>query len=181
MALRDLGVSAVIACSPEYRARVEAAGVAYCPLRPGFDDIQRELGMDRAQLTRAVVKHSRFLFRELVLPYLGAGYEDMMKATEDADLILSSGLAFAARLAAERRGIPWIAVVLQPMMFFSSFDPPVIPKAEAFSALLRSMGLEQAVIIGEALSAEDGAAGAARIVLDRLEGGLGKTLKPAEA
>ena len=139
-ALRDLGVNTVIACSPEYRAKVEAAGVAYCPLRPGFDDIQRELGMDRAQLTRAVVKRSRFLFRELVLPYLGAGYEDMMEATEDADLILSSGLAFAARLAAEQRGIPWIAVVLQPMMFFSSYDPPVIPKAEAFSALLRSMG-----------------------------------------
>jgi rhamnosyltransferase subunit B len=139
-ALRDLGVNAVIACSPEYRAKVEAAGVAYHPLRPGFDDIQRELGMDRAQLTRAVVKRSRFLFRQLVLPYLGAAYEDMMKVTEDADLILSSSLAFAARLAAEKRGIPWIAVVLQPMMFFSSYDPPVIPKAEAFSALLRLMG-----------------------------------------
>jgi rhamnosyltransferase subunit B len=139
-ALHDLGVNAVIACSPEYRAKVEAAGVAYHPLRPGFDDIQRELGMDRAQLTRAVVKRSRFLFRQLVLPHLGAAYEDMMKATEDADLILSSSLAFAARLAAEKRGIPWIAVVLQPMMFFSSYDPPVIPKAEALSALLRSMG-----------------------------------------
>jgi UDP:flavonoid glycosyltransferase YjiC (YdhE family) len=140
LALRDLGVNAVIACSPEYRTKVEAAGVAYHPLRPGFDDVQRELGMDRAQLTRAVVKDSRFLFRKLVLPYLGAAYEDMMKATEDADLVLSSSLAFAARLAAEKRAIPWIAVVLQPMMFLSSYDPPVIPKAEALSALLRAMG-----------------------------------------
>jgi len=138
--LRGLGVNAVIACSPEYRAKVEAAGVTYHPLRPGFDDIQRDLGMDRAQLTRAVVKHSPFLFRKLVLPYLGAAYEDMMRATEGAELILSSSLAFAARLAAEKRGIPWIAVVLQPMMFLSSYDPPVISGAESLSALLRSMG-----------------------------------------
>jgi rhamnosyltransferase subunit B len=140
IALRGRGANAVIACAPEYRARVEAAGLTYHPLRPGFDDIERELGMDRAQLTRAVVKHSRFLFRKLVLPYLGTAYEDMMKAIEDTDLILSSSLAFAARLAAEKRGIPWIAVVLQPMMFLSAYDPPVIPKAEALSALLRSMG-----------------------------------------
>jgi rhamnosyltransferase subunit B len=140
VALRDLGLNAVIACSPEYRAKVEAAGVAFHPLRPGFDDLERDLGMDRAQLTRAVVKHSRFLFRELVLPYVGAAYQDMMKATEDADIVLTSSLAFAARLAAEKRGIPWMAVVLQPMMFLSSYDPPVIPKAEFLSALLRTMG-----------------------------------------
>jgi rhamnosyltransferase subunit B len=139
-ALRGLGLDAVIACSPEYQAKVEAAGVAYRPLRPSFAEIERDLGMDRAQLTHAVLKRSRFLFREVVLPYVRAAYEDMMQATEDADLILPSSLAFAARLAAEKRAIPWIAVVLQPMMFLSSFDPPVFAEAERFSALLRALG-----------------------------------------
>ena len=140
LALRALGMNPVIACSPEYRAKVEAAGIAFHPLRPAFEDIERDLGMNRAQLTRAVVRRSRFLFRELVLPYVGVAYEDMMKVTEDADLILSSSLAFAARLAAEKRAIPWVAVVLQPMMFLSSYDPPVIPEFQALSALLRAMG-----------------------------------------
>lgn len=63
-----------------------------------------------------------------------------MEVTADADLVLTSSLAFGARLAAERRGIPWMAVVLQPMMFLSSYDPPVIPKAEWLSALLRRLG-----------------------------------------
>ena len=139
-ALRALGLNPVIACSVEYRAKVEAAGIAFHALRPGFDDIERDLGMDRAQLTRAVVKRSRFLFRKLVLPYVGEAYEDMMRVTEGADLILPSGLAFAARLAAQKRAIPWMAVVLQPMMFFSAYDPPLIPGAKAFSALLRAMG-----------------------------------------
>jgi UDP:flavonoid glycosyltransferase YjiC (YdhE family) len=139
-ALRERGVHAVIACAGEYRSKVEAAGLAFHSLRPGFDEIQRDLRLDREQLTRGVIEHSDFLFRRLVLPYLRISYEDMMEVTADADLVLPSSLAFGARLAAEKRGIAWMAVVLQPMMFLSSYDPPVIPKAEWLSALLRKLG-----------------------------------------
>jgi UDP:flavonoid glycosyltransferase YjiC (YdhE family) len=140
VALRERGVNAVIACSEDYRVKVEAAGVAFHALRPGFDDMQRDLGLNRAQLTREVVAHSAFMFRKLVLPYVQSAYEDMMAVTADADLILPSSLAFAARLAAEKRGIPWIAVVLQPMMFLSAYDPPVITEARFLSTLLRALG-----------------------------------------
>ena len=139
-ALRAQGVHAVIACAPEYQSKVEAAGLAFHSLRPGFDELQRDLGMDRGQLTRGAIDHPDFLFRRLVLPYLKLSYEDMMEAAVDADLLLTSSLAFGARLAAEKRGIPWIAVVLQPMMFLSSYDPPVIPKAEWLSTVLRRLG-----------------------------------------
>jgi UDP:flavonoid glycosyltransferase YjiC (YdhE family) len=139
-ALRAQGVHAVIACAAEYQSKVEAAGVAFHALRPGFDEMQRDLGMDRGQLTRGAIERHDFLFRRLVLPYLRISYEDMMEATVDADLVLASSLAFGARLAAEKRGIPWMAVVLQPMMFLSSYDPPVIPKAEWLSAVLRRLG-----------------------------------------
>jgi UDP:flavonoid glycosyltransferase YjiC (YdhE family) len=140
VALRERGVNAVIACAEDYRNKVEAAGLAFHALRPGFDEMQRDLGMNRAHLTREVIAHSAFMFRKLVLPYVQSAYEDMMAVTADADLVLPSSLAFAARLAAEKRGIPWIAVVLQPMMFLSAYDPPVISEAEALSALLRALG-----------------------------------------
>jgi rhamnosyltransferase subunit B len=139
-ALRDRGLDVVIACAAEYQTKVEAAGIAFHPLRPGFEELQRDLGMDRGELTRRAVEHGDFLFRQLVLPYVRAAYEDMMTVTADADLVLPSSLAFGARLAAEKHGIPWIAVVLQPMMFLSSYDPPVIPQAEWLSALLRKLG-----------------------------------------
>lgn len=139
-ALSDRGVNAVIATAEDYRIKVHAAGVAFHPLRPSFEEVERDLGMDRAQLTRAVVARNDFLFRKLVLPYVRTAYEDMMQATADADLVLTSSLALGARLAAEKRGIPWIAVVLQPMMFLSAYDPPVIPNAEWLSALLRALG-----------------------------------------
>ena len=140
VALREQGVNAVIACAEDYRDKVEAAGVGFHALRPGFDELQRDLGMNRAELTRGVLAHSAFMFRKLVLPYVQSAYEDMMAVTADADLVLPSSLAFAARLAAEKRGIPWIAVVLQPMMFLSAHDPPVISEAESLSTLLRTLG-----------------------------------------
>ena len=140
VALRERGVNAVIACAEDYRDKVQTAGLAFHALRPGFDDMQRDLGLSRAELTREVVAHSAFMFRKLVLPYVQSAYQDMMAVTADADLIVPSSLAFAARLAAEKRGIPWIAVVLQPMMFLSAYDPPVIAEAESFSTLLRALG-----------------------------------------
>jgi rhamnosyltransferase subunit B len=139
-ALRERGVHAVIACAADYRGKVEAAGLAFHPLSPGFDELQSDLGMDLEQLARGIIEHNEFLFRKLILPYLRVSYEDMLQVTADADLVLPSSLAFGARLAAEKRGIPWLAVVLQPMMFLSSYDPPVMPKAEWLSALLRGLG-----------------------------------------
>jgi hypothetical protein len=43
-------------------------------------------------------------------------------------------------MAAERRAIPCVAIVLQPLLFMSAFDPPVIPKAEWLTRLLRTLG-----------------------------------------
>ena len=139
-ALNAHGVNVLIASAPEYRSKVEAAGLRFHSLRPGFEELQHDLGMSRAELVRRVMRRSDFLFRKVVLPYLRPAYEDMMAATADADLVLSSSLGFGARLAAEKRGIPWIAVVLQPMMFLSAYDPPVVPGLQWLSKALRELG-----------------------------------------
>ena len=139
-ALRDLGAEVVLACAADYRSKVESAGLGFHPLRPGFEQMQLDLGMDHAQLTAKLIGRSDFLFRQLILPYVRTAYEDMMQVTADADLLLPSSLAFGARLAAEKRAIPWIGVVLQPMMFLSAYDPPVIPEAPWLSDLLRTLG-----------------------------------------
>ena len=139
-ALNAHGVNVLIASAPEYRSKVEAAGLRFHSLRPGFEELQHDLGMSRAELARRVMRRSDFLFRKVVLPYLRPAYEDMMAATADAELVLSSSLGFGARLAAEKRGIPWIAVVLQPMMFLSAYDPPVVPGLQWLSKALRELG-----------------------------------------
>lgn len=140
LALRARGARVIVACAEEYRAKVERAGLAFRAVRPSFDDIQNDTGMDREQITRAVLSRSDFLLRRVIMPHVRASYEDMLDILADADGMLTSSLAFGARLAAERRKVPWIGVVLQPLMFLSAFDPPQIPGAEWLSGLLRRLG-----------------------------------------
>jgi len=139
-ALRDRGVDVVLASAEEYRSKVQGSGIAFHPLRPSFDEMQRDLGVDREQLTRLAIEDSVFLFRKLILPYVRRAFENMMQVTADADLVVASSLSIAARLAAEKRGIASIGLVLQPMMFLSAYDPPLIPNLEWLSRLLRSWG-----------------------------------------
>ena len=138
--LERLGAEVVLACAAEYQSKVEGAGLTFAAMRPSFADMQRALGMDRSQMTDAVLARSDFLFRKLIVPTVRASYEDMYDLTEGADVILTSSLCIGARLAAERRAIPWIGIVLQPLLFMSAYDPPVIPKAEWLTSLLRTLG-----------------------------------------
>ena len=130
----------LLACASEYRAKVEAAGLLFRPVRPSFGDLERALGMNRAQLTDAVLDRGDFLLRRVIMPHVRESYEDMLDLLDGADLVLTSSLAFGARLAAERREVPWVAIVLQPLMFLSAFDPPEIPGAAWLSRLLRRWG-----------------------------------------
>jgi UDP:flavonoid glycosyltransferase YjiC (YdhE family) len=140
LALRARGAFVTIATAAEYRAKVERAGLGFHAIRPSFEDLQRDLGMDREQLTRAMLARNDFLLRRLIMPYVRASYEDMLAALRGADLVLTSSLSFGARLAAERCAVPWLAVVLQPLMFLSAYDPPAIPGAEFLGSLLRMLG-----------------------------------------
>jgi rhamnosyltransferase subunit B len=164
LALKRHGADVLVACAAEYQSKVEAAGLAFASMRPSFADMQRDLGMDRRQITDAVVAHSDFLFRELIVPSVRASYEDMYELIAGADMILTSSLCIGARMAAERRAIPWIGIVLQPLLFMSAYDPPVIPKAEWLTPLLRALG-----------------PGATRLALGAIKLALGAQLKPVSA
>jgi UDP:flavonoid glycosyltransferase YjiC (YdhE family) len=163
-ALCTRGAHVVIACALEYKPKVEAAGLMFCAVRPSFDDMQTRLRMDRAALTRAVLAQSDFLLRDLIVPSVREAYEDMLPLVADADLVLTSSLCFGARLACERCAVPWIGIVLQPMMFLSAFDPPVIPKAEWLARVLRRLG-----------------APATALVLGVLKHAIARLLKPIHA
>lgn len=140
LALREHGVHVAVASAAEYRDKVERCGLEFRAVRPSIEELEHTLGLDRAGLVRAVVADNYFLFRKVVLPHLRASYEDMRAVLQGADLLLTSSLAFGARLAAEEIAVPWMGVVLQPFMFLSAHDPPVIPRAEWLSAVLRRLG-----------------------------------------
>jgi UDP:flavonoid glycosyltransferase YjiC (YdhE family) len=126
-ALNRHGHAAVIAASEEYREAVTGAGVEFAPVRPGMS----ELGDYRTLVTRVLDVRSgpEYLIRQLIMPHLRSAYEDQLRASQSADLLISHPLAFTLPLVAQRRALPWVSTVLSPMSFMSSFDPPVIPVA----------------------------------------------------
>ena len=160
-ALAMRGVSVVLAAAAEYRPKVERAGLVFHPVRPSFADLEAQLGMDRAALTRAVLAHSDFLFRKVIGPHVRVAYEDLLPLVQDADLVLTSSLSIGARLACERQAVPWLGIVLQPLMFLSAHDPPAIPHAAWLTTALRRLG-----------------PGATRLVLAILARAVGSLLAP---
>lgn len=83
--LKRRGHSPVVATTATYRARVEAAGVAFHPVRPDLDLT------DPAMLRRAVNRWdgARYIACELIFPYLRETYEDTAAAAHDADLLVT--------------------------------------------------------------------------------------------
>lgn len=116
-----------IATVPVFRERVEAAGLAFAPMRAAAaEDLSPEL-IRRVFDGR---KGAKYLFRELILPALPTAYADTLLAAEGADLLVTHPLTWATRLVAETRGIPWVSTTLAPANLFSATDPPLLPGTE---------------------------------------------------
>jgi rhamnosyltransferase subunit B len=122
--LKSRGHSPVIATSDSYREKVEADGIEFAVCRPSMSDF----GDSSQQLRK--VNHSIFgtiyVIRRLVR-WLRESFADLDAISANADLIMAHPLSYAAPIVAERRQIPWVGTLLQPMGFLSAFDPPVLP------------------------------------------------------
>jgi UDP:flavonoid glycosyltransferase YjiC (YdhE family) len=126
-ALKDRGHQPVIATSLFYKDKVEKAGIGFHAIRPDFPDAKTA-----AALMVRVMDHrkgSEVVVRELVMPHLRDSYDDLLEAVRGADLLVSHVITYAARLVAEKTGIPWASTILAPMCFLSAYDPPVLPPA----------------------------------------------------
>lgn len=121
--LRRRGHEPVLATSEVYRARAEAMGLGFVPVRP-----DRPSGVPDPDLMVRVGRGSSpaAAFQRMFLPDLPATFADTLAAVEGADLVLSHSLAFAAGTAAARFGIPWASAVVNPLGYFSRFDPPEV-------------------------------------------------------
>lgn len=121
--LRRRGHDPVLATSEAYRARAEVMGLGFAPVRP-----DRPAGVPDPDLMVRVGRGSSpaAAFQRMFLPDLPATFADTLAAVERADLVLSHSLAFTAGTAAASFGIPWASAVVNPLGYFSRFDPPEI-------------------------------------------------------
>lgn len=123
--LNQRGHTPVIATSEVYRAKVEALGLSFAPVRPDVG----ELITDQKFLEKLWHPRSgtRYLVREYLLPSVDASYEDLLEICRGADLLLTHAIAYAGPLVAEKLRLRWLSVALQPLLFLSAQDQPALP------------------------------------------------------
>jgi UDP:flavonoid glycosyltransferase YjiC (YdhE family) len=80
-------------------------------------------------------KGSEKILREIVMPNLRPMFEDLTRAIDGADLLVTGEIVFAGKSVVEISGIKWVSTTLQPGTFFSSYDPFVPPTAPWFDRL----------------------------------------------
>lgn len=126
LALKRHGHHPVIATNIGYRAEVEREGIEHVEAGPPIDPSAMDLD---AMYERVMdpVKGSEVIVRELLMPKLGESFEQISRAADGADLLISHPITYAVPVAAEHRKLPWLSTVLAPMLFFSKHDPPVLP------------------------------------------------------
>jgi UDP:flavonoid glycosyltransferase YjiC (YdhE family) len=143
LALKARGFEAAIATRPAFAHKIAAEGLGFFPLRADFEDVRARLGLGPDEIADILSDPRRglaFMIRKLTLPFLREAFEDMMAATEGADLVVAGTTALAARLAAERRGLPWLSAVLQPLALMSAHDPPILGLAPWLDAVTPWLG-----------------------------------------
>jgi rhamnosyltransferase subunit B len=135
LGLHTRGHSVTLATSEYYRAKIEETGLRFAPMGP-------HLTLATSEMMQKVLdqrKGPEYLIRQIMYPSVPSTYAEVMAALEKADLLVTHPLAFAAQIAAEKTGIPWISTVPAPTGFFSRFDPPVIAPYP-FTAKLYALG-----------------------------------------
>jgi rhamnosyltransferase subunit B len=133
--LRDRGHSVTIATSEIYRAKVEGEGLRFAPMRPDMSGM-----IDNAEVMRQAVHPRRgteFVIRKLFVPWIEQSFEDTLAAARDADLIVGHPIAFATPTVAEHLGKRWVSIALQPSIFLSAYDPPVVSGAPLMTQLFK--------------------------------------------
>src|SRR6185295_13613478 len=100
--LRSRGHDVVLATSANYRAKVEALGVAFHAVRPDLSDVVNDPALMRRVMD---LRHgTEVVVREMTMPHLRATYDDLAAACDGADVVLGHPLTFCARLVAEKTG-----------------------------------------------------------------------------
>lgn len=122
--LTQRGHQAVVAASEDYRAFVESTGVIFAPVRPSII----ELGEYASLIDKIfdLYRGPEYLIRRMIMPHLRATYDDLLIATEGADLLVSHPITVTLPLVAQQRNLPWVATVLAPMSLMSIYDPPIV-------------------------------------------------------
>lgn len=126
-ALRRHDFAPVLAVAEDQLAKCRAAGIEAAAVLPGFDSVQRRLGLAEDEAVKRIMGDQIEMLDQVLLPALHGCIDKLEAVTAGAEAIIASTFVFAAPIVAEKHDIPLISVVLQPMAMLSAYDPPCTP------------------------------------------------------
>ncbi len=124
MELQNRGHSVTLATSEVYRKKIEDEKINFAAVRPNIGDM---LG-NTALLERVWDQRrgTEYLLKQVILPSIADAFEDLTAAVRGADLLITHTAGYAGPIVAETMKLRWISAALQPMAFFSAYDPPAL-------------------------------------------------------
>lgn len=125
LALKERGFEPVLAVSDSHVERVEAVGLMAKPIVPSFEAIAEMLGLNALGEAGKLMEDQHFIIREVVIKVLEQSTAALDAMAGEAAAIVGSIFALAGPIVAEKRGLPFVPAILQPMALFSAIDPPM--------------------------------------------------------
>lgn len=125
--LQRRGHECLVATAEIYRHKVTAEGVGFVPVRPDVGELLNEPELIRKLWHPR--KGTVYLLRDYLCPRVEDSFADLREGCKEADLLLTHAANFAGPIVAESLNLKWLSVALQPAVFFSTHDPPVIAPA----------------------------------------------------
>jgi UDP:flavonoid glycosyltransferase YjiC (YdhE family) len=123
--LQRRGHVAAIVTSEYHRERITKTGLGFHPAAPDLRPDDKALIRATMDERRGPEEVVRFMLR--ALPETYRDYQRAAHADGGADVIVTSDLAYAGPILAEKTGLAWASQVLSPISFLSPYDETVLP------------------------------------------------------
>ena len=127
IALKEQGCKPILAVAEDQVAKTRAAGIEAEAIFPSFDAVRHRMGLSEEDAVRRLMSNQREFLERMLLPALSSSARALDELARDAKAIISTPFVFAAPIIAQKRSLPLINIVLQPMAMLSSYDPPSTP------------------------------------------------------
>ncbi|MCW2286117.1 UDP:flavonoid glycosyltransferase YjiC (YdhE family) [Rhodoblastus acidophilus] len=127
-ALQNRGFEVVAATSGHYRPLFEREGLRFSAIGPDEGDALRVMGVSADAFVKELLTDDLAVVR-FSQDFLAESVRDLMPVVAGADLVVCHHIAYAAQLAAESFGIPYVHVLLSPTLLLQPEDPPVLGTA----------------------------------------------------
>jgi UDP:flavonoid glycosyltransferase YjiC (YdhE family) len=139
--LQRRGHRVMIATVEQTRRHIESAGIGSYALRPSWHAIPLPIPMNFGQAIAPLLRQGPFY-------NLRSSCDDLMAAVQGADLLVTLNLVYAGSLVAEKTGIPWVSVVLEPSTLHTAYEPLVTAPIFSIPRCLRTTFLGTGCSLG---------------------------------